>query len=148
VATTAQPVTAAEQADRRARADLAERDGMAPIARDMNERLYGPDPDPGLVAAITAMMLATSPQGAAAAFRGRALRPDYRPPLKELDVDAFVCVGDKDTWSDAAVTDELVASLRRPRKLVLKDVGHLPNLERPDRFNAELTKFLDAAAPR
>jgi 3-oxoadipate enol-lactonase len=146
VATTAQPVTAAEQADRRARADLAEREGMAPIARGMNERLYGPDPDPAVVASITAMMLATSPPGAAAAFRGRALRPDYRPLLKELDVDAFVCVGDKDTWSDAAVTEELAASLRRPRKLVLKDVGHLPNLERPEVFNAELATFLDAAA--
>jgi 3-oxoadipate enol-lactonase len=147
VATTAQAVTGAEQADRRARADLAERDGMAPIARGMNERLYGPDPDPGLVADITAMMLATSPPGAAAAFRGRALRPDYRPALGELDVDAFVCVGDRDTWSDAAVTQELVASLRRPRLLVLPGVGHLPNLERPERFNAELASFLDGARP-
>jgi 3-oxoadipate enol-lactonase len=147
VATTAQPVTAAEQADRRARADLAERAGMAPIAQGMNERLYGPAPDPALVAGITAMMLATSPQGAAAAFRGRALRPDYRPRLRELDVPAFVCVGDRDTWSDAAVTDELVASLRRPARLVLPGVGHLPNLERPELFNAALAEFLDGARP-
>jgi pimeloyl-ACP methyl ester carboxylesterase len=147
VATTAQPVTEAEQADRRARADLAERAGMAPIAAAMNERLYGSDPDPAVVASVTAMMLATSPAGAAAAFRGRALRPDYRPLLKGLDIPALVCVGDRDTWSDAAVTDELVASLRRLRRLVLAGAGHLPNLERPDRFNAELASFLDAARP-
>ena len=147
VATTAQPVTAAEQADRRARADLAERAGMAPIAQGMNERLYGPAPDPGVVAGITAMMLATSPQGAAAAFRGRALRPDYRPLLQEIDVPAFVCVGDQDTWSDATVTQELVASLRRPQLLVLPGVGHLPNLERPAEFNADLARFLDGARP-
>ena len=147
VATTAQPVTAAEQADRRARADLAERAGMAPIAQGMNERLYGPAPDPGVVAGITAMMLATSPQGAAAAFRGRALRPDYRPLLQEIDVPAFVCVGDQDTWSDATVTQELVASLRRPKLLVLPGVGPLPNLERPDVFNAKLAGFLDGARP-
>jgi pimeloyl-ACP methyl ester carboxylesterase len=147
VATTAQPVTGAERADRRARADLAEHAGMPPIARGMNERLYGRDPDPGVVASITAMMLATSPQGAAAAFRGRALRPDYRPLLREIDVPAFVCVGDKDTWSDAAVTEELAASLRRPELLVLPGVGHLPNLERPELFNAELASFLDRARP-
>ena len=147
VATTAQPVTAAEQADRRARADLAERAGMPPIAQGMNERLYGPAPDPGVVASITAMMVATSPPGAAAAFRGRALRPDYRPLLKEMDVPAFVCVGDQDTWSDATVTQELVASLRRPQLLVLPGVGHLPNLERPEEFNAELARFLDGARP-
>jgi 3-oxoadipate enol-lactonase len=147
VATTAQPVTGAEQADRRARADLAEHAGMPPIAQGMNERLYGRDPDPGVVASITAMMLASSPQGAAAAFRGRALRPDYRPLLQEIDVPAFVCVGDKDTWSDAAVTEELVGSLRRPELLVLPGVGHLPNLERPERFSAELARFLDRARP-
>ena len=147
VATTAQPVTEAERADRRARADLAERAGMAPIAQGMNERLYGPDPDPAVVAAVTEMMLATSPPGAAAAFRGRALRPDYRPALAELDVPAFVCVGDRDTWSDAAVTDELAASLRRPDRLVLPGVGHLPNLERPELFNAALARFLDGARP-
>jgi 3-oxoadipate enol-lactonase len=147
VATTAQPVTEAEQADRRARADLAERAGMAPIAQGMNERLYGPAPDPGVVASITAMMLATSPEGAAAAFRGRALRPDYRPLLAELDVPALVCVGDRDTWSDAVVTGELVASLRRPTRLVLPGVGHLPNLERPELFNAGLARFLDGARP-
>jgi 3-oxoadipate enol-lactonase len=113
----------------------------------MNERLYGPAPDPGVVAGITAMMLATSPQGAAAAFRGRALRPDYRPLLQEIDVPAFVCVGDQDTWSDATVTQELVASLRRPQLLVLPGVGHLPNLERPAEFNADLARFLDGARP-
>jgi pimeloyl-ACP methyl ester carboxylesterase len=142
IATTAAPLTAAERASRLERADTAERAGMRPLADEMAARLFGPEPDPAVVDQVMAMMLATSPAGAAAALRGRAERPDYRPLLRELDLDALVCVGDRDTYSDAAVTAELTASLRRPRLVVLRGVGHLPNLERPRRFNAELGQFL------
>ena len=86
VATTARPVTEAEQADRRAAADRAEHDGIRSMAQDMAARLFGPDVDQALASQVMAMMLATDPRGAAAALRGRAERPDYRPLLAELDL--------------------------------------------------------------
>ena len=106
VATTAQPVTEAERADRLAKARTAEEQGMAPLAQEMAARLYGPGPDPALTARIMTMMLATNPLGAAAALRGRAQRPDYRPLLRTLRTPALVCTGDHDSWSTAAVTEE------------------------------------------
>ena len=57
----------------------------------------------------------------------------------------FVCTGDLDEWSTAQVTEQLVGCLRQPRTLSFPDVGHLPNLERPEVFNAELSSFLSAA---
>jgi 3-oxoadipate enol-lactonase len=147
VATTAEPVTAAEQADRRARADQAERDGIAPLAQDMAARLFGPDVDPAVASQVMAMMLATDPRGAAAALRGRAERPDYRPGLRALDLPVFVSTGDRDGYSTAEITDRLTACLRHPTRVTLPRVGHLPNLEAPDRFNAELTAFLDRHRP-
>jgi len=143
VATTAQPVTEAEKADRLAKARTAEEQGMRPLAQDMAARLYGPDPDKALTDQIMAMMLATNPLGAAAALRGRAERPDYRSLLASLDTSSFVCVGDHDTFSTAAVTDELLGCLREPDVVVLSGVGHLPNLERPGDFNEHLPGFLD-----
>lgn len=145
VATTARPVTATERADRLAKARIAEEQGMAPLAAEMAARLFGPDPDPALVKQIMTMMLATSPLGAAAALRGRAERPDYRPRLRELDTSSFVCVGDHDTFSTAAVTEELAGCLREPQLVVFDDVGHLPNLERPADFNKQLLTFLSRA---
>ncbi len=145
VATTAQPVTAAERADRLAKAQMAEEQGMAPLAQEMAARLFGPGPDAVLVDRIMTMMLATNPLGAAAALRGRAQRPDYRPLLRELGTSSFVCVGDRDTYSTAAVTEELAGSLREPRLIVLDGVGHLPNLERPGEFNEQLLGFLASA---
>ena len=145
VATTAQPVTPAERADRLAKARISEEQGMAPLAEEMAARLFGPGPDAALVERIMTMMLATNPLGAAAALRGRAERPDYRPLLRELDTSSFVCVGNRDTYSTTLVTEELAGCLREPQLVVFDEVGHLPNLERPGDFNEQLVGFLSRA---
>ena len=112
------------------------------IAPDL--RGYGDSPvTPGTV---PMSQLATDPRGAAAALRGRAQRPDYRPLLRGLDVPALVLTGDQDGYSTAEITDRLTGCLRQPRRITLTGVGHLPNLEDQARFNAELTAFLAPAA--
>ena len=72
--------------------------------------------------------ICTSPSAwlAAAALRGRADRPDYRPALAELDIPALVCVGSGDPWSNRAVTAEILACLRNPELLVIDGAAHLP----------------------
>jgi pimeloyl-ACP methyl ester carboxylesterase len=142
VATTAAPVTQEERRRRLAAADEAEAEGMAPLVRSMSPRLFGPHAPKALVAEIGDMMSRNNPGGAAAALRGRAVRPDYREGLRRLDMPAFVCTGTCDVWSTAEVTEELVGCLRHPRTLFLPDVGHLPNLECPEWFNVELADFL------
>jgi pimeloyl-ACP methyl ester carboxylesterase len=144
VATTAQPVAEGERERRRALADRVEAEGMAAMLEYMSPQ-FGPDPDPRVVEEITAMIGRNNPQGAAAALRGRAERPDYRPGLRELAIPSFVCAGTHDVWSTAAVTQEIVDCLREPRTLTLENVGHLPNREARERFDAELSSFLDAA---
>jgi 3-oxoadipate enol-lactonase len=93
IATTARPTSPAEVADRLARAQLAEEQGMRPLAEDMAAHLFGPAPAETLTRQIMDMMLATNPLGAAAALRGRAQRPDYRPMLASLRTSSLVCVG-------------------------------------------------------
>jgi 3-oxoadipate enol-lactonase len=147
IATTAQRVTPDEAQARLASARTMEEQGMAPVAEQMSARLFGPEPDQELTQSITAMMLATNPAGAAAAVRGRAERPDYQPVLKSLNAPALVCTGDHDSYSTAEVTAELAGCLRDPEVVLLHDVGHLPNLERPDEFNEHLLRFLARALP-
>jgi 3-oxoadipate enol-lactonase len=147
VATTAEPVTPREQETRRDRADAVERDGMAVLVDYMHTGLYGPDCPPAIRARIDAMMSAAPPAGAAAALRGRAERPDYRPVLAELDIPALVCAGTEDPWSTSTVTAEILACLRRPELLMIEGVGHLPNLEAEREFNDALRAFLRAHAP-
>ena len=145
IATTAQPVTASEAAARQASARTVEEQGMRPLAEEMSARLFGPEPGEELTGKIMAMMLATSPSGAAAAIRGRAERPDYRPILNSLRAPSLVCAGDHDAYSTAQVTSELAGCLRDPEVVILDGVGHLPNLERPGDFNERLLNFLSRA---
>jgi pimeloyl-ACP methyl ester carboxylesterase len=142
VTTTAEPVTPGERAQRLERADAVERDGMQVLIDYMHTGVYGPACPPAVRERVDAMMAAAPPAGAAAALRGRAERPDYRPALKRLDVPAFVCTGSEDPWSNATVTAEIAASLARPEVTVIDGVGHLPNLEAVDEFNRALIGFL------
>jgi pimeloyl-ACP methyl ester carboxylesterase len=147
VATTMQPPTGQDRATRLERAAAVERDGMAVLVDYMHTGLYGPACPPAVRARVDAMMAAAPPAGAAAALRGRAERPDYRPLLARLDIPALVCAGSADPWSDQAVTAEIVASLKRPETVVIDGAGHLPNLEAESEFNAALGAFLRAHAP-
>jgi len=147
VATTMEPPTPAERAARRERADAVERDGIQVLLDYMHAGVYGPDCPQTVRARVDAMMSAASPAGAAAALRGRAGRPDYRPLLADLDIPALVCAGSADPWSDEEVTAEIVAHLKRPELVVINGVGHLPNLEAQDQFNNGLRAFLHAHAP-
>jgi 3-oxoadipate enol-lactonase len=147
IATTAQPPSPPDAAARLEMARTAEEQGMVPIAEIMGPRLFGPDPGEALIARITDMMLATNPLGAAAALRGRAQRPDYRPVLRSLRTSSFVCTGDQDGYSTAEVTSELVSCLPDPEVVLLKGAGHLPNLEQTDTFNDHLLAFLARTRP-
>jgi 3-oxoadipate enol-lactonase len=142
IATTAEPPTARERETRIERAAAVERDGMGVLIDYMHTGLYGPSCPPAVRARVDAMMAAAPPAGAAAALRGRAERPDYRPLLAGLDTPAFVCAGTADPWSTAAVTAEIVSCLKRPDVAVFDGVGHLPNLEAEEGFNQALLAFL------
>ena len=147
VATTMEPPAPPERTSRRERADAVERDGMQVLVDYMQTGVYGPHCPASVRERVDVMMSAALPAGAAAALRGRAERPDYRPLLAKLDIPALVCAGSADPWSNQAVTAEIVANLKRPELLVIDSVGHLPNLEAADEFNDTLGAFLQAHAP-
>jgi len=147
VATTVEPVSENEPGIRRERAEAIERAGMGVLIDYMHTGLYGPGCPPEVRARVDAMMWAAPPAGAAAALRGRGERPDYRPGLAGLDIPAFVCAGSADPFSNETVTADIVSCLKRPDLLVIDGVGHLPNLEASEAFNAALSTFLRAHAP-
>ncbi len=147
VATTAEPVIVNERETRLERADAIEREGMGVLVDYMHTGVYGPDCPLAVRERVDAMMTAAPAAGAAAALRGRAERPDYRPLLAGLDIPALVCGGSADPWSDSAVIAEIVACLKRPEVVMIDGAGHLPNLEAEREFNDALGAFLLAHSP-
>lgn len=150
IATTAEPPGPAEGVIRRERADLTERDGMSVMVEYMHTGLYGPGCPATVRARVDAMMLATEPAGAAAALRGRAERPDYRPLLARLPLPALVCAGTADPWSDAAVTAGIVACLSDPQVALIDGPAicrtwkQRRNLTRPWASSCSLTHLAEA----
>jgi pimeloyl-ACP methyl ester carboxylesterase len=143
-ATTAAPVNELEARTRHEQAATIERCGMLDATLAMAPRLFGSaaKQDPDLIAFVLDMMLHAPPAGAAAALRGRAMRPPYAELLRGIAVPALVIAGDSDGFAPEEVVAELIEALPEPEVLRLPGVGHLPNLEAPEAFNAALRRFV------
>lgn len=135
--------------NRHAAADRLLREGMGPYADETLPRMIAPRSIaalPRVADHVLTMMRTTHPQGAAAALRGRAVRPPYEPVLATLDVPALVVVGDEDSFTTRADADRMHALLKGSQLVWMQGVGHMPNLERDAEFNAALYEFLKTVA--
>jgi pimeloyl-ACP methyl ester carboxylesterase len=144
--------TDAGKAERNAVADrlIAGGDeGMADYADELLPRMVAPvtltERRP-VADHVLAMMRSTPAAGAAAALRGRAERPDYDATLAALTVPTLVVVGDDDTYTPVAEAQRMHDLIPGSSLVVVEGTGHLPNLERPDEFNAAFDGLLRAVA--
>ncbi|GAA0578620.1 alpha/beta fold hydrolase [Streptomyces crystallinus] len=127
---------------RRATADRLVREGMKPYADEVLEKMVAPYADAEVKAHVYRMMTATDPEGAAAALRGRAERPDYRELLTTVRVPTLIVVGRDDTYTPVADAEAMHAAIPGSTLVVVEAAAHLPNLERPEEFNAALRAHL------
>jgi pimeloyl-ACP methyl ester carboxylesterase/GNAT superfamily N-acetyltransferase len=141
------------EAGRKARADAADRllrEGMAPYSKEVLTKMVAPANVaalPHVADHVMRMMLGTSPEGAAAALRGRAERPDYVEMLTRVGVPTLVVVGAADQFTpleDARLMHDRVDG---SEMVVVDGAAHMPNLERPAEFNAALAAFLARRFP-
>jgi pimeloyl-ACP methyl ester carboxylesterase len=147
--TFAQGETEQGRRDRYERADLLEREGMAGYAHDVLDSMVAPANVralPEVAAHVLGMMLAAPPAGAAAALRGRARRPDYTAMLARIAVPALVVVGRDDVFTPVADARFMHERIPGARLAVIEGAAHMPNLERPDAFNAAVANLLAAPA--
>ncbi|MGW8768491.1 alpha/beta fold hydrolase [Streptomyces sp. NPDC055815] len=126
---------------RNAMADRLLREGMRGYADEVLDRMVAPY-NTHAAPHVHRMMCATDPVAAAAALRGRAERPDYRETLTTVAVPALVVVGRDDTYTPVADAEEMHALLPHSTLTVIERAAHLPNLERPEEFDAALDTFL------
>ncbi|OIJ69572.1 alpha/beta fold hydrolase [Streptomyces mangrovisoli] len=140
--TFAAPETPEGRRGRNAMADRLLREGLRGYADEVLEKMVAPYAADDVKARVHRMMTGTPPEGAAAALRGRAERPDYRGLLPRITVPALVVVGADDTYTPVADARELHAALPDSVLRVIEGAAHMPNLERPKEFNAALRDLL------
>lgn len=144
-ATFAEGETPEGVAARRAMAERFMNEGSVLPGGEMLPRLLAPASlkrDPALAVKVFTMIANASPAGSAAALRGRALRKDYVEPLTHVVVPALIVVGTEDKYVTRERAERMHIALRGSRLEVFEGVGHMPNLEAADRFNALLDEFL------
>ena len=149
--TFAQGETPQGHAERNARADILLREGMAGYAHSVLDSMIAPANVrdlPGVAEHVLRMMLAAPPEGAAAALRGRAERPDYTAMLPRIAAPTLVVVGSDDVFTPVADARYLHERIPGAALAVIEGAGHLPNLERPAEFDRALAGLLDAVAVR
>jgi 3-oxoadipate enol-lactonase len=133
---------------RRTREETAQRalkDGMGPIADSMLPKLLSAatrEREPEVVERVRSMMLGTSPEGAAAALRGMAVRRDQTDLLPEIDVPTLIVVGGEDPITPPSDAESMGAKIQGSRLVRIEGAAHLSNIERPEEFNRALGDFV------
>jgi pimeloyl-ACP methyl ester carboxylesterase len=127
-------------------AQRVESTGGEALAELMMGKLFAPATAKDRPADIEAMrqaMLDCPPQGAAAALRGMAERPDATPLLKSIAVPTQVIVGEHDAISPPAEMSGIAAAIPQARFVEIIGAGHMAPLEKPDEVNAVIRALLD-----
>ena len=67
---------------------------------------------------------------------------DFREHLASIDKPVLILHGEEDRLTPIRAAEHLAAGLPNATFVRLEDVGHSPQVEAIDRFNASLSKFL------
>jgi pimeloyl-ACP methyl ester carboxylesterase len=132
---------------KKARRDLADRlfrEGMSAYADEVLPLMITPDnirAMPDVAGHVLGMMRSTAPEGAAAALRARAERPDYVEMLAGMTVPALIVVGRDDAFTPIGDAELMHERIPGATLAVVEGAGHMPNLECPSAFNAALEAF-------
>ena len=141
------------QEARRNRQEQAEKilkQGMSSIIDDFLKKVLTPatlSERPEIMERVRKMVVTTKPQGAAAALRGMALRPDQTDFLPEIIAPTLIIVGSEDQLTPPVDAEMMHREIRGSHLECIEGASHLSNLERPVEFNRAVKNFLDALQP-
>ena len=67
---------------------------------------------------------------------------DRNAPIEKISVPTLVIAGDEDQVYPPALAQDLARRIPGARLEMMRGLGHLPNMEQPEEFNAVLLRFL------
>lgn len=133
---------------RRNRNDMADRllrEGMSGYATEVLWKMVAPHNSGPVSEHVSRMMHNAPAEGAAAALRGRAERPDYTDLLGTITVPTLVVVGSDDEYTPVADAEYMHERVPGSALVVVDGAAHMPNLERAEVFNKAVEQLLAQA---
>src|SRR5215211_1311334 len=125
--------------------EIAETQGSTAVANMQIAGLVGKttrDKRPDIYDSIHRMMAQTPAEGIIGALQAMIDRPDSTPTCATIDVPTLIVVGDEDVLTPPKDARDLQRLIQSSRLEVLRQAGHLSNLERPAAFNTVVSEFL------
>ncbi|TYO64430.1 alpha/beta fold hydrolase [Bradyrhizobium hipponense] len=120
---------------------------MKSLAPSLVKELVGDDPDPeGLELARECM--ASVPEASYRTMMLALIGFDQRGSLKDISVPTLLLSGSKDNNAPAPMMAKTATYIPSADYVELAGVGHLANLERPEAFDAALSRFLEAVVAK
>lgn len=136
-----------EQA-RQARIETAarvRRDGPASLLPGMTEKLLGKTTlagRPDIVERINAIIRSGNSEGIAQALLAMAARPDSSDLLAGIACPTLFICGEEDTLTPTDESERMSRAVPGSRLEIIRNAGHLPNIEKNDVFNDTVSRFL------
>lgn len=113
----------------------------------MLDTLLPPGSSDSLEQELTTMLSDSHPAATRVALTAFA-EADLRPALAEIEVPTLMIYGESDVRSPRAVWEPIHETIADSRLVVIPDVGHMVDMQAPDRCNAEIRAFLDTVERR
>jgi 3-oxoadipate enol-lactonase len=120
--------------------------GPSAVAEEMIPKLLGDTTrrtKPAVVETVRSLVLASPADAIAGGIRALMSRPDSTPLLATIHVPTLIVVGDEDSLTPPAASEEMHRTIAGSEIVRIPHAGHLSNLEQPEPFNAALAAFLD-----
>ena len=124
---------------------LVQDKGASAVADEMIPKLLGETTRatrPAVVERVRSLALANSSDAIAGAIRALMTRPDSTPLLASIHVPTLIVVGEEDTVTPPAASEEMHRAIAGSQLVRIPQSGHLANLEQPALFHAALAAFL------
>ena len=116
---------------------------MADVARESVAQLMGPGADPQNRALMIELMSAISPRTYRAAVKC-LVDFDERANLGNIQVPVLCLVGELDRNAPAPMMERMAGKIPGAKYVRLPGLGHMPNLEAPQAYDAAILDFLRA----
>ncbi len=99
--------------------------------------------NPELVEQVRRMMYDSPPESAVAALLGMSIRRDSTELLPTINVPTALIFGEHDAVTTVDEGKMMAEAIPDARLHIVKNAGHLSNLENPAEFNAAVTELLE-----
>lgn len=118
------------------------KEGITPIVDSMLPKMLTAEAPAEMRERVREIMSSTSADGAVAALRAMATRPDSTALLPKINVPTLIIVGEEDAITPPKDSERMAAAIRGAKLVRIAEAAHLASYEKPAEVNRAVAAFV------